>query len=318
VKPPAGSLLALLATGALAATTAMAATTGLAAGAARKKIVFIAARGSHGFGHHAYKAMFLLFARRLNDNAPNVQAVVVADGWPKDPAVLDGAAAIVLGSDGGALVRQNAAALEALVKKGVGLACVHYTLDVPKGSRAARLMLDAIGGYYEQHWSVNPSWEADFKTLPKHPITNGVKPFKIADEWYFHMRFADGMKGVTPILTALPPDSTKKRRYGAHSGNPAVRARLGMPEHVAWAFERPGGGRGFGFTGGHTHWNWGHDQLRKLLLNAFVWLAGATVPPHGVPSKTPTVEELVANQESPPPRGWKAERLQQMLDRWNR
>lgn len=290
---------------------------GAAAGEARKKIVFIAGPGSHGFGHHAYHAGFLLFGKLLNENAPTVQAVVL-QGWPKDPAALDDAAAIVLGSDGGALVLQNVAALEELVKRGLGLACIHYTLVVPKGSRAAKLLLDAIGGYYEEHWSVNPTWEADFKELPKHPIANGVKPFKINDEWYFHMRFVEGMKGVTPILTAVPPDHTKQGPDGPHSGNPTVRARLGLPEHVAWAYERPDGrGRGFGFTGGHFHWNWGHDQLRKLLLNAFVWLARAEVPPDGIPSKTPTAEDLAENQHAPRPADWKPETIQQMIDRWN-
>jgi type 1 glutamine amidotransferase len=282
----------------------------------KKKIVFIAGPGSHGFANHAYHAGFLLFGKLLNENAPNVQAVVL-QGWPKDAAVLDDAAAIVLGSDGGGLVHQNLAALDKLAKKGVGLACIHYTLDVPKG-KVGQFMLDAIGGYYEQHWSVNPTWEADFKEFPKHPIANGVKPFKISDEWYFHMRFVEDMKGVTPVLTTIPPDGTKKGGDGAHSGNPTVRLRLGMPEHVGWAYERPDGGRGFGCTAGHVHWNWGHDQLRKVMLNAFLWVAKAEVPPDGVPSKTPTVEELAANQHAPMPKDFKPEKIQQMLDRWNK
>jgi len=283
----------------------------------KKKIVFIAGPGSHGFAHHAYHAGFLLFGKLLNENAPNVQ-VVVLQGWPKDATVLDDAAAIVLGSDGGGLVHQNLAALDKLVKKGVGLACIHYTLDVPKGSKPAQLLLDAIGGYYEQHWSVNPTWEADFREFPKHPIANGVKPFKISDEWYFHMRFVEEMKGVTPILTAIPPDNTKKGGDGAHSGNPTVRARIGLPEHMGWAYERPNGrGRGFGCTAGHVHWNWGHDQMRKVLLNAFVWVAGAEVPPDGVPSKTPTADELAENQHAPRPKDWKPDKIQQMIDKWN-
>jgi hypothetical protein len=51
---------------------------------------------------------------------------------------------------------------------------------------------------------------------------------------------------------------------------------------VAWAVERPDGGRGFGFTGGHVHLNWGDADFRKLVLNALVWTAGAEVPADGV------------------------------------
>jgi len=116
--------------------------------------------------------------------------------------------------------------------------------------------------------------------FPEHPVTHGVKPFEVNDEWYFHMRFRDQMQGVTPILSAHPPASTMKRGDGPHSGNPAVRKAVasGEPQHVAWVAERPGGGRGFGFTGGHYHWNWGDDNFRKLVLNAVLWVAGVEVP----------------------------------------
>ena len=42
--------------------------------------------------------------------------------------------------------------------------------------------------------------------------------------------------------------------------------------------ERPDGGRGFGFTGGHFHRNWGDPNFRKLVLNAILWTAGLDVP----------------------------------------
>ena len=48
----------------------------------------------------------------------------------------------------------------------------------------------------------------------------------------------------------------------------------------------PGGGRGFGFTGGHNHWNWGDDNLRKVVLNAIVWIAHGEVPTMGVGEDT--------------------------------
>ena len=51
-----------------------------------------------------------------------------------------------------------------------------------------------------------------------------------------------------------------------------------------WAVEREDGGRGFGFTGGHFHDNWGNEPFRKVVLNALVWLAKADVPADWVAS----------------------------------
>ena len=294
----------------------------------RKKIVLVAGPRSHGYGSHEHKAGYLLLAKRLNENMSNIYAVVYTEDWPKDPTAFDNADAISFNCDGGAghMIIPHLAQIDELAKKGAGLAFLHYALIVPKG-QPGNYLLDWIGGYYETYWSVNPHWVADFKQLPDHPITRGVKPFAINDEWYYHMRFVENMQNVTPILTAIPPDSTRQRKDGAHSGNPHVRARMGMPEHVAWAYERPprllvedksGGGRGFGFTGGHWHWNWAHDDFRKLMLNALVWIAGAEVPPDGVPSKTPSLEELEANQDFPKPRNWDRQKIQQMIEQWNR
>jgi len=205
----------------------------------------------------------------------------------------------------------------ALMKKGVGLACFHYAVVVPKGPAGDRLKA-WLGGYFETGWSVNPIWVAEFKRLPPHPITRGVRPFRLRDEWYYHMRFVEGMRGVVPILTAVPPDETRLRPDGPFSGNPHVRARMGMPEHVAWAYERPDGGRGFGFTGLHWHWNLAQDDFRRLLLNALVWVAGGEVPEGGVPSERPTVEELTQGLDEPPPKNWDPAALREMIERFNR
>ena len=64
---------------------------------------------------------------------------------------------------------------------------------------------------------------------------------------------------------------------------------------MAWAFERPNGGRSFGYTGGHYHKNWQNDDIRKLVLNAIAWSAGVNVPDAGVASTTPTADEMAAN-----------------------
>ncbi len=245
----------------------------------RKKIVLVAGPRSHGHGAHEHNAGMLLLAKRLNENVPEVYTTTYLNGWPKDPTACDNADAIAVFCDGGGghVVMRHLEQVDKLAKKGVGIAMLHYAVEVPKG-KPGDYMLDWTGGYFETFWSVNPHFKAEFKELPEHPITRGVKPFTIDDEWYYHMRFVENMQNVTPILTAIPPDSTRRKGNNAHGANPHVRARMGMPEHVAWAIERPGGGRGFGFTGGHWHYNWAHDDFRKVVLIALVWIAGADVP----------------------------------------
>ena len=256
-----------------------------------KKVVMIAGGPSHGVLSHEHNAGILLLAKCLKQGASElVTPVVVLNGWPKDASVFDGVDEVVIYSDGGgrhpALGGKNLETLGKLMDKGVGFLTIHYAVE-PTTNKGNKEFIAWQGGCFETHWSVNPHWTANFTKFPKHPITQGVKPFKANDEWYFHMRFAPGMKGVTPILSDVAPKETMKRGDGAHSGNPAVRKSVaaGNPQHVAWAFERPNGGRGFGFTGGHNHLNWANDDFRKTVLNAIVWVAKAEVPNGGVPSK---------------------------------
>jgi type 1 glutamine amidotransferase len=273
----------------------MALVTALTASAGDLKIVFLAGPPSHGPREHEHRAGCLLLKSCLA-NVPGVTSEVYSNGWPQDPAAaFAGAATVVIYSDGGGghpfLQDDRLNTIGELMKKGVGLVCLHYAVE-PTKEAGEKEFLDWIGGCFEIDWSVNPTWRADFKTLPKHAITRGVHPIQITDEWYFHMRFRDGMKGVLPILSAVAPESTMSRPDDAHEGNPAVReaVKRGEPQTAAWACERPDGGRGFGFTGGHFHKNWGNDDVRKLVLNAILWTAKVEVPATGVESQVTEAE----------------------------
>lgn len=268
------------------------------AASAKKKIVFVAGRPSHARGEHEHRAGCMLLADQLNQSGLPVEAVVTINGWPADKAVFDGAAAVVIYSDGGGghpAIKQLEE-LKKMAAAGVGIGCIHYAVEIPKGAPGDTLR-DLIGGYFETDWSVNPHWDASFK-LPKHAVTRGIRDFNIRDEWYYHMRFREGMAGVTPILTALPPPESLTRKDGPHAGNPAVRAAVlerKEPQHVMWAYDAPSGARAFGFTGGHFHKNWQQDDHRRIVLNAIAWISGIEIPEKGVPSKTPTDEEMAAN-----------------------
>ena len=277
----------------------------------QKKIVFVAGTKSHRYAAHEHYAGCRLLASSLQQRLPNFEVQVVKDGWPKDESVFDGADCVVMYADGGPNhpVIPHAAKMDALAKQGVGVVCLHYGVEVPKGE-PGDYFLDWIGGYFEPHWSVNPHWVAKFDKFPDHPIARGVQPFEADDEWYYHMRFREGMSGVTPILTAMPGPETLKRGDGAHSGNPHVRAAVlerKEAQHLAWAAERPDGGRGFGFTGGHNHWNWGDNNFRKLVLNAIVWCAKSEVPDGGVGDKPLTMDDLEKNQDYEPPKNFNRE-----------
>ena len=270
-----------------------------------RTVVFVAGGPSHDYGSHEHRAGSLLLAEALAEGMPGVETRVIIDGWPEDSTAFEGADAVVIFSDGGgghpALPHRDQ--LAALMDEGVGLVCLHYAVEVPEGAEGGDDFLDWLGGYFELGWSVNPHWTPEFTAMPVHPITRGVGPIELEDEWYYHMRFRPDMEGVTPILSAVPPASTLSRPDGPHSGNPAVRDEVaeGRPQHVAWAFDRPGGGRSFGFTGAHVHWNWGDDAFRTLVLNGIAWAAGLEVPEGGVPSSNPDRAALEANQDEPKP-----------------
>lgn len=278
---------------------------------AKTKIVLVAGHPSHPAGEHEHRAGTMLLAKLLNESTMNVDAVVSFYGWPKDEALFEGASSVVMYCDGGErhMANDHLDFINGLTEKGVGVACIHYAVETIAG-KEGDAFLNWIGGYFEPHWSVNPHWEANFETLPDHAITRGVPPFKIMDEWYYHMRFREGMEGVTPILTAMPPESTLEREDGPHSGNPAVRKAVLVdkePQHVAWAYEAPNGARGFGFTGGHFHKNWHNDSFRKIMLNAICWTAKLEIPEDGVNSKTPTKAEMEENLDKKGRQTWEFE-----------
>jgi hypothetical protein len=244
----------------------------------KREVIFLAGPRGENAGEDDFPAGCRLLAVLLNEQVPGIRARVLSR-WPGDPGnTLRNTSAVVLYLPGGGShpLHRHLDEMEALRKRGVGLVCLHESLEVQRGKPGSSL-LEWVGGFYESHWSVGPLWTARFERVPEHAITRGVRPFRIRDQWLYHMRFREGLKGVTPILSALPPDSTRSHGDGRRQ------RRSGSAQHLAWARERPGGGRGFGFTGGHFHRNWAQQDFRKLILNAIVWAAGMEVPPAGVP-----------------------------------
>jgi hypothetical protein len=280
----------------------------------KKKIVIIAGKPSHPPRMHEFRAGSLLLQKCLA-NVPNLIVEVGEMGWVTDDKTLDDADAIIIYADGGekhpAMQPGHLEKIEALAAKGVGLGMLHYGVTVPVGP-GGDVYKRLMGGHYEEDFSCNPLWSPAFEPLPQHPITRGVKPFTVNDEWYFNLRFADafapGNKPATdrdgtkflPILVAKPTDATRNGPYVHPKGPyPHIIADRGRAETMMWCVERPDGGRSFGFTGAHFHDNWGNDDFRRIVLNALLWVAKADVPANGVES-TVTKDELNQNLDPKP------------------
>jgi type 1 glutamine amidotransferase len=298
-----------------------------AADAAPRKIILIAGKQSHPPLMHEFRAGSLLLQKCLAD-FPGVTVEVHDNGWVRDEADFDGAAAVIVYADGGgghpALQGDHLKTLEGLVAKGVGFGCMHYGVEVPAGE-GGDAFKKWIGGHYEHQYSCNPIWDASMEKYPEHPVARGVKPFKIRDEWYFNLRFAGDITGneattveglkFTPIFVSLPSDDVRDGPYVYPQGPyEHIVANAGRAETMMWTVERPDGGRGFGFTGGHFHLNWGDDDFRKAVLNAIVWVAKAEVPVAGVASSV-AEPELFENLD---PKGPLPKEVQEKIEGWKK
>lgn len=311
----------------------------------KKQVLLLAGRRSHGFGAHDHTSGCHLLAKLVNESSLPIQASVhelEKEGWPSAEK-LASADTIVIYADGGGghPFNTHLDELQQLTDKGTGIVCIHYGVETVTGP-PGDAFLKWTGGFFEPHYSVNPHWTANYKNFPKHPVTAGVEPFEINDEWYYHMRFREGMEGVTPLLTDLPPATTLvevdgdgkpvmveengqktyklSRPENAHNNNPHARKAVledKTPQHMAWAVENANGQRGFGCSGGHVHWNWGHDQFRKLFLNAIVWTSGLDVPAGGVSPGAVTVDDLLQHHDEPIPEDFNKARIAAMIAQWN-
>jgi len=236
------------------------------------KIVLIAGAPSNKAGQHEYFAGCALMMDWLKQT-PGVWPVLVADGWPKNEAVLDGAKAVVVYADGGAKLsflepaRWNR--IKQLMDKGTGLVMLHQAVEVPEAQ--ADEFKSWLGAVWQKDIGSRGHWDMEFSDFPKHPINRGVTTFAAPfDGWLYNLHFA---AGATPLLSGQVPD---KARSTANA-----KEHVGRAEVVAWSFERPNGGRSFAFTGCDLHRNWSVESQRRFVTNGILWAAKVEVPDIG-------------------------------------
>ncbi|MDF7805809.1 ankyrin repeat domain-containing protein [Pontiellaceae bacterium B12219] len=227
-----------------------------------KQVLLIAGKPSHGPGEHAFPAGCTVLEKALNDSGLPIRAQIQSETWPKAEQLAH-VDAVVIYCDGNEkhLLAGNEGELLALSNRGVGMVFLHYALDGTKGL-LDETILKVAGGRYDDASSENPLWTVKDPVIVKHPVTRGVKPFELKDEYYYNLTFSE----VIPVVLAVPPEEEQ-----AHT--------------LAWVYGR----NVFGFTGGHYLSSWVQPDFRKLVLNAIVWSAGLDVPEAGIESGDPIV-----------------------------
>jgi len=235
---------------------------------AKKKLLLIgqSADGVHPAATHEYLPGVRVLEKCLKD-VPGLEIAVVKadDPWKEGPELIERADSVVLFVAEGAQWIQadpkRHAALAKVAARGGGLAGLHWAV----GTRDAKPIADFLklfggchGGPDRKYQVVEAQAEiAD----PKHAIATGIKDFKLKEEFYYRLKFAQPADSVKPILR-VPIDGAK--------------------ETVSWAWERPDGGRSFGYTGLHFHDNWKLPEVRRLVAQGVLWTMKLPIPKEGL------------------------------------
>ena len=260
------------------------------------KIVILAGSPSNKAGQHEYFAGCAMLADWLR-KTPGVHPVLAADGWPQNEQIFAGAKAVVIFADGGAklpfLTPERWEKMKALIASGAGLVMLHQAVDVPETN--AEELKSWLGAAWTKDIGCRGHWDMDFAPTASHASLRGVEPFAAPlDGWLYNLHFAE--KGITPLLTGAVPD---KSRTTADA-----KAHTGRAETIAWAYDRPNGGRSFAFTGCDLHKNWQVESQRRFVVNGILWTAKLEVPATGAPvpmQPSDLARNLDAKQPPKPP-----------------
>jgi type 1 glutamine amidotransferase len=229
-----------------------------------KKVLLVGSPpDSHPVGTHEYLPGMEILAKCLKSIAGIEATVATAQGaWKEGPDLIGRSDCVVLFlTEGAAWLSADAARLAAFrqhARRGGGLVCVHWGM----GTREAAPIEPFVALFGGCHGGPDRKYQVVDATVSvadrSHPVASELKDFKVHDEFYYRLKLD---KSVRPILR-VPID--------------------GNAETVAWAWERPDGGRSCGFSGLHFHENWKLPEYRRLLTQAVMWTSKLPVPSQGV------------------------------------
>ncbi len=236
------------------------------ASAAPKKILLVGTHPSHRYGEHEYLHGNRVLAACLNQH-PDVEAVAI-NGFPTAEQVRGADAMHLFCSWGGDFVLADADRRSLFleqIRRGMGYSTLHFACDIRPELEKKGLgdvYMECLGAFYDTGYSRNPHNTVTLRLANvAHPVSTGLTPWTQHDEIYFNLRF---MPYTQPIVVGRIPDK---------DGD--------FDRRVAWAYERPDGGRSFGYTGAHFHKSFEAVNFRRLLVNGILWTAKADIPSAG-------------------------------------
>jgi len=238
--------------------------------APKKKILLLwHSPDGHPEQTHEYQAGQKILKLTLEKFAEVDATLVHAnDPWKEGPELLATADGVVLFvSEGAKWLSANPerlAAFRECAKRKGGLACLHWAM----GTRDAKdidAFVDLFGGCHGGPDRKYKVVMADAKPVsPMHPVTRGLAAFKVRDEFYYEMKFPKKKESLEPLLSVEIDGATQP---------------------VAWGYQRPDGGRSFGFSGLHFHENWQLPEYRRLVAQGVMWTLDLTIPKDGLAVK---------------------------------
>lgn len=246
---------------------------GLAFAADVPKKVLLVSSGpdGHPAATHEYAPGLDILAKCLKPVAGVDVTTAKADGpWKEGPELVGRADVVVVFLSEGAkwlsADEKRLAAFRQHAKRGGGLVVIHWGMGA-KDAEPIEAFVALFGGC---HGGPDRKYQVVETTAlvadPKHPITAGIKDFKVREEFYYKLKFPKGEPAVKPVLQAEIDGAT---------------------ETVAWSWARADGGRSFGFSGLHFHDNWKREEYRRLVSQAVLWTAKLAVPEKGLAVELP-------------------------------
>lgn len=208
---------------------------------------------------HEYDAGARLLESLLQRHEGCQVTRVRADGdWPEGPELLrQFDVAVMFLSEGAKWTQADPRRRQALAEmaaRGGGFVLIHWAMGT-KSAEPIAGFLKIAGGCHGGPDRKHKVMQTQL-SFAEHEICRGLKPLPVREEFYYQLKFAE--QGQLSHLAFAQVDQQQQA--------------------VAWAWERPDGGRSFGFSGLHFHDNWKHEVYRRLVVQGILWTSRLPIP----------------------------------------